>query len=67
MEILEGPNKIMRWSVPNGTRDPLTGDLVHDDWLISSALISLVDDEPLGTAKSEVIESIDPLEDLSFT
>jgi len=28
-QILEGPGKIMRWGVPDGYRDPLTGELVH--------------------------------------
>ena len=66
MDIKEGPNKIMMWSVPGGTRDHLTGDLVHDDLLVSAALVSLIDDETLGIAKSDVIQVEDPLEDLSF-
>lgn len=53
----------LRWSVPNGTRDPATGDLVHDDWVLSAALASVIDSQPWGQAKSAVIEAYDPLED----
>jgi hypothetical protein len=53
----------LRWSVPNGTRDPATGDLVHDDWVLSAALASVIDGQPWGQAKSTVIAAVDPLED----
>jgi hypothetical protein len=65
-EILEGPGKIMRWSVPDGTRDVATGDLVHDDYLMSAALISLLDQEPWGTGESQIVEQKDVLEGLKF-
>ena len=42
-EILPGPNKTVRWGVPDGTRDPASGELVHDDLLISAAMLSLID------------------------
>jgi hypothetical protein len=35
--VLEGPGKKMRWGVPDGTRDDATGELVHDDLLVSAA------------------------------
>jgi len=53
----------LRWSVPDGTRDPATGDLVHDDWVLSAALASVLDSQPWGQAKSTVIAAVDPLED----
>jgi hypothetical protein len=37
-EIVPGPSKLMRWGVPDGTRDQSTGELVHDDDLITGAL-----------------------------
>jgi len=42
-EIMPGPTKVMRWGVPDGTRDRASGDLVHDDDLITGALCSLLD------------------------
>jgi hypothetical protein len=41
-EIVPGPAKLMRWSVPDGTRDP-SGEPVHDDDLITSALCVILD------------------------
>ncbi len=65
-EILDGPGKIMRWSVPDGTRDVATGDLVHDDYVLSAALISLLDQETWGVGDSQIIHQKDIIEDLSF-
>ncbi len=42
-EVMPGPGKIMRWGVPDGTRDPATGELVHDDLVISAALAGVLD------------------------
>lgn len=70
MEILPGPGRVMRWGVPEGTRDPTTGNpseagaLVHDDLVISAALCSLLDDQTWGLAISEVIPGFDPISSL---
>lgn len=53
----------LRWSVPDGTRDPATGALMHDDWVLSAALASVIDSQPWGQAASAVVEAYDPLED----
>jgi len=42
-EILPGPSKLMRWGVPDGTRDQATGELVHDDDLTTAALCHELD------------------------
>ena len=64
--IVEGPGKLMRWSVPDGTRDISTGELVHDDYILSAALISLLDEETWGIGDSQVIEQPDILKELTF-
>jgi hypothetical protein len=64
--IMDGPGKIMRWSVPDGTRDVGTGDLVHDDYVLSAALIALLDEETWGTGESLVIHQKDIIDELSF-
>ena len=61
MEILPGPGKILRWSVPEGGRDPATGELVHDDLLLSAALCCVIDSEAFGSAESTVIKPSDPI------
>ncbi|HSF80938.1 MAG TPA: hypothetical protein VLA49_06870 [Anaerolineales bacterium] len=60
-QVMEGPGKTLRWGVPDGTRDQNTGELVHDDLLISAAMCSVLDDKDFGLAESEVIQSHDPL------
>ncbi|HSB66918.1 MAG TPA: hypothetical protein VLD65_10085 [Anaerolineales bacterium] len=64
--ILEGPAKVMRWGVPNGQRDVTTGELVHDDYIMSAALVSLLDHEAWGSATSQVVHSKDILEEMRF-
>ena len=61
-EILPGPAKTMRWGVLDGTRDE-NGLLVHDDLIISSALVSKLDDlEWIIQTKALTVKAKDPLE-----
>jgi hypothetical protein len=64
--ILDGPGKTMRWGVPQGTRDAVTGELVHDDYILSAAMISLLDHESWGVGESRVVSQKDVLEELGF-
>jgi len=41
-EILIGPAKTMRWSVPDGTRDA-DGLLIHDDHVVTDAMTAVLD------------------------
>jgi hypothetical protein len=67
-------DKDLRWSVPaSATIDTPTGrQPIHDDRLLSAALIAEVDrlvrtgSLSPGTAESAIIEAVDPLEDLRF-
>jgi hypothetical protein len=61
-QILEGPGKIIRWGVPDGYRDEASGELVHDDLLVSAALVGLLDGQVWGLARSSV-KYTDPLEE----
>ena len=63
--ILPGPQKTVRWGVPDGTRDPADGELVHDDLLISAALVAALDEQDWTVAgPTLVVPSKDPLEEL---
>jgi hypothetical protein len=64
-EIVPGPSKLMRWSVPDGTRDQATGELVHDDDLITAALCTVLDrfDWSIGLP-SVIVPGRDPLLDM---
>jgi len=53
-EVVDGPQRLMRWGVP----DPA----VHDDFLMSAALCALLEEEMAGLAQpSLIIEAGDPL------
>ena len=61
-EVLEGPGRIMRWGVPDGTRDEITRELVHDDELISAALCSILDEQEWSIGgEPVVVQRPDPL------
>jgi hypothetical protein len=60
-EILPGPQKTLRWSVPEGTRSP-TGELIHDDYLLADALVAVLDrQEWILQTSAEASEGFDPL------
>jgi hypothetical protein len=63
--VMDGPGKIMRWGVPDGTRSTETGELLHDDLLISAALCSVLDEQKWGVyGKAAIIQAQDPLQEL---
>jgi hypothetical protein len=39
----KGAGKLKRWGVPDGTRDRASGEPVHDDDLITSAMCAMLD------------------------
>ena len=47
------------WDARSGT-----GELVHDDWVLSAALCAELDAQVWGLAESEVIPGLDPIEGL---
>ena len=65
LEIIPGPEHRMKWSVPDGTRDPATGELVHDDWIISAALASVLDEQVWEvSAPTAILQRRDPLAEM---
>ena len=64
--IVEGPARQMRWGVPDGQRDLSSGELVHDDLLVSAALVSVLEGQAAGPSHSRVIQGRDPLTGISF-
>lgn len=62
--ISVGPEKLLRWQVPAGTRDS-SGYEVHDDWLISAALCAVVEKEENAINQpTMVIAAMDPLAEI---
>lgn len=61
-----GPNQQIKWSVPENRRDPVTNELLHDDWIMSAALAAVIDQlpwGPTGPGTSYVIKAPDPIEE----
>lgn len=54
-EILPGPAKTMRWSVPEGARDETTGELIHDDHVIADSLVAILDKLEWSIAQESTI------------
>jgi hypothetical protein len=64
-EIQPGPDKKIQWGVPHGTRDLASGDLVHDDLVISAAMLSLLDSKPWSLpGPTAIVQAADPLDDM---
>jgi len=64
-EVLEGAEQRMRWGVADGARDTATGELLHDDWVLSAALCARL--EKLDwTVRGEtlIIQARDPLKSM---
>jgi len=66
-EVMPGPGKLLRWGVPDGTRDPATAELVHDDTVLSAALCAVLDEQPWAadTGPGTVLHQVDPLDAMS--
>ena len=64
-DIPAGPEKRMRWSVPDGTRDPLSGGYLHDDLVLSAALVGVLEKMELHPlSQALIIPAADPLKEL---
>lgn len=63
--VVEGPGKVLRWGVPEGRRDPQTGELVHDDLLVSAALCAALEKQDWSVrAAPWIVKRRDPLEEI---
>jgi hypothetical protein len=66
-EVLTGPQKTMRWGVPDGTRGA-DGTLIHDDIIMADALITEVDALPGAWqvhSPALMVHAKDPLPEMS--
>jgi hypothetical protein len=64
-EVLPGLGKVLRWSVPDGYRDPYTGELLHDDLLMSAALVAVLDAQQWAiTGPAWIVPRPDPLTEM---
>lgn len=63
--VRPGPEKLLSWSVPEGARDPASGALLHDDLVLSAALVSILDQQTWSAGKAALmVPAGDPLRDM---
>jgi hypothetical protein len=61
--VKDGPGRIMSWGIPDGTRDSITGDLLHDDLILSAALCAVLDEQEWYAGGAAVmVRASDPIE-----
>jgi hypothetical protein len=66
LQVLDGPGKLARWGVPEGLRDENQGGgTIHDDLLLSAALVGVLDGLEWGVSgEVVVIRREDPLAEM---
>jgi hypothetical protein len=66
-EVMPGPAHLLRWGVPDGSRDPADASLVHDDTTMSAALVAVLDAQPWAadTGPGAILRVADPLDEMS--
>ncbi len=65
IEVVEGPDKKIKWGVPAGMRDAATGEILHDDLILSAALCAVLDGQAWSIGGGTVvIQAKDVLDDL---
>ncbi len=64
-EVAPGPEQRLKWGVPDGRRDPVTGLPIHDDLLLSAALCAVLDGlEWASPGGAVVVRGKDPMEEM---
>ena len=63
-EVGIGPQKTLKWWVPDGTADPM-GGLLHDDLVVSAAMTAMLDEIEWRLSFSpQLIQASDPIKDM---
>jgi len=64
-EVSLGPERNIRWGVPEAARDPMDGSKLHDDLVLSAAMTSVLDEQSWGEAHEPLlIQAADPLREM---
>lgn len=64
-EVSVGPERNIRWGVPENARDPLDGSKLHDDLVLSAAMTAVLDEQSWSEAGTPLlIQAADPLREM---
>lgn len=64
-EVKSDARHTMRWSVPDGSRDAESGELLHDDWVLSAALCAVLEKmDWAAPGETFMIQADDPLREM---
>lgn len=64
-EVSNDAKRTMKWSVPASARHPISGEVMHDDWVLSAALCAVLEKMDFRSAGiSFIVEAPDPLRDM---
>ena len=64
-EVSNDAKHSMRWQVPDGSRDPQSGETLHDDWVLSAALCAVLEKMDWhAPSTSFIVEGHDPLKEM---
>ena len=64
--VSSGPEHFIAWGVPEAARDPQGGGLLHDDLVLSAAMVAVLDEQPWSVSGSAplVIAAADPIKEM---
>jgi len=64
-QVMPGPARLLRWGVPDGSHDPASGEILHDDLVTSAALAAVLDEQDWPTGgPALLVPGHDPLAEL---
>ena len=64
--VSSGPEHFIAWGVPEAARDPQGGGWLHDDLVLSAAMVAMLDEQPWSVSSSAplVIAAPDPIKEM---
>ncbi len=64
-QVSNNSQRTMKWGVPENARHPISGEPLHDDWVLSAALCAVLEKMDLRSAGAAfIVNAPDPLGDM---
>lgn len=64
-EVSDNARRTMKWGVPESARHPVSGEPLHDDWILSAALCAVLEKMDLRSVGAAfIVSGKDPLEEM---